>query len=293
MEYFKCIIKKLVSVVAACMMAFYGMASYITADAFYEKSIYYMINYKTGQTKKYTLDVDLPIFDGNGGATRAAWLDNRVPDQETSVVQIPAIGGSGFIIDNHIIATAAHCIYDVNNHSFVSNMRVDIYDENCTKVLKTLYPKEGHIATKFTSNKASMYDYALLYFEEDLSEYGMFSLGVPTDAFMISGVSVTVSGFPQSTSSDPTVNCTKRYKSTGSITLISDELFDHQIQCKAFASGGDSGGPIYTEQNFNGSIYHTVMGIFTSHGTEDSFGVRITSTLLVFYYNNKYIGSMI
>ncbi len=170
-------------------------------------------------------------------------------------------------------------------------MRVDIYNEECTTILKTVYPKEAHIPVRYTAYGNNMYDYALLYVEEDLSEYGMFSLGVPTDAFMTSGATVTVSGFPQSTASDPGANCTKRYKSTGSIDSISDDLFDHQIQCKAFSSGGDSGGPIYFEQRFNGNVYHAVIGICTTRGNEDCFGTRITSTLLVFYYNNEMIGS--
>ncbi len=304
MVWFKDMTKKLVAVVAACLMAFYGMASCMAADAFYEDQIYYMINYETGQKQKYTLDVDLPIYNGNGGATRAGSIDDRVPDQETSVVQIAAIGGTGFIIDKHIIATAAHCIYDINKHSFVSNMRVDIYDENCTKVIKTLYPKEGHIAMRFRPNGNSMYDYALLYFEEDLSEYGMFSLGIATDDFMTSGATVTVSGFPQSTASDPGANCTKRYKADGQIAYMNDNTDEknHRIMYTAFASGGDSGGPVYTTQTFNGKTYHTVIGINTEGSYYDPeytmpatyrFGTRVTSTLLVFYYNNEYIGSTI
>ena len=131
----------------------------------------------------------------------------------------------------------------------------------------------------------------------------MFSLGVPTDAFMTSGATVTVSGFPQSTASDPGANCTKRYKADGEIVYMNgsnSEDQNHRIKYLSYASGGDSGGPVYTTQIFNGQTYHTVIGIHTtgtfySDGSvgEHRFGTRITSTLLVFYYNNEYIGSTV
>ncbi|MDO4157293.1 MAG: serine protease [Oscillospiraceae bacterium] len=302
MAYFKCIIKKLVSVVAACMMAFYGIASYITANAFYESQGYCIYNYQTEKVTRYGLIVDLPIYDGNSGMTRAGLIDDRVPDTEVSVVQLASVGGTGFIIDNHLIATAAHCVYNQTSDTFVSNMRVDIYNENCTTILKTVYPKEAHIPVKYTAYGNEMYDYALLYVEEDLSEYGMFSLGVPMDSFMTSGATVTVSGFPQSTASDPGANCTKRYKADGQIVDMNGSIDkkNHRIQYTAFASSGDSGGPVYTTQTFNGKTYHTVIGIqttrtFYADGSvgEHRFGTRVTSTLLVFYYNNEKIGSTV
>lgn len=300
MSHFKHITKKLVSVVAACMMTFYGMASYMTADAFYENQGYCIYNYQTEKVTKYGLNVDLPIYDGNGGTTRAGLIDDRVPDTEVSVVQLASVGGTGFIIDNHLIATAAHCVYNQTSDTFVSNMRVDIYNENCTTILKTVYPKEAHIPVKYTAYGNNMYDYALLYVEEDLSQYGMFSLGVAMDDFMTSGETVTVSGFPASTASDPSASCTRRYKADGEIVDMnsSSEDENRRIKYSSYTSGGDSGGPVYTTQTFNGKTYHTVIGIHTT-GTayadgsvgEYRFGTRITSTLLVFYYNNEKIGS--
>lgn len=304
MEYFKCIIKKLVSVVAACMMAFYGIASYITADAFYENQGYCIYNYQTEKVTRYGLNVDLPIYDGNSGMTRAGLIDDRVPDTEVSVVQLASVNGTGFIIDNHLIATAAHCVYTQTSDTFVSNMRVDIYNENCTTILKTVYPKEAHIPVKYTAYGNEMYDYALLYVEEDLSEYGMFSLGIPMDSFMTSGATVTVSGFPGKIDSLSGADAKHRYKADGEIVdirqyendLIAQKpgqppIHNHQIQYTAFMSPGDSGGPVYTTQTFNGQTYHTVIGINTSGAPGMYFGTRVTSTLLVFYYNNEKIGS--
>lgn len=283
-------------------MVFLGMASCMMVDAFYEDQGYCVYNCETKKISKYGLKVDLPIFDGNGGTTRSGLIDDRVPDTDVSVVRLVA-GGSvatGFIIDKHIIATAAHCVYA--NKAFKSNPMVNIYNEDCTKNLKTVYPKEAHIPVKYTAYENKMYDYALLYVEEDLSEYGMFSLGVPTDAFMTSRASVTVSGFPALIDSLPGADSKHRYKADGQIVDIrnyNSDLWARQIQYTAFMSGGDSGGPVYTTQTFNGQTYHTVIGINTSgwRDTESDepsygyFGTRITSTLLVFYYNNEKIGS--
>ncbi len=286
---FKYMTKKLVAVVAAFVMAFLGMASCMTADAFYEHQGYEVYNYETKETSKYVLRVDLPIYDGNGGTTRAGLIDDRVPDTDVSVVRLEASGhiSSGFIIDNHIIATAAHCVYNYEDKHYNENMRVDIYNEDCTSILKTVYPKEVHLSLGYLNNKDFQYDYALLYVEEDLSEYGMFSLGVAMDDFMTSNSPVTISGFPG------TFGTLKRYKGTGNIVSISSELADRQIQCTAYASPGDSGGPMYFEQTFNGETYRTVIGIWTTYGGGNFYGTRITSTLLVFYYNNERIGSTV
>ena len=59
---FKYMTKKLVAVVAAFVMAFLGMASCMTADAFYEDQGYCVYNCETKKISKYGLKVDLPIF---------------------------------------------------------------------------------------------------------------------------------------------------------------------------------------------------------------------------------------
>ncbi len=149
-----------------------------------------------------------------------------------------------------------------------------------------------------------MYDYALIYVQEDLSKYGVFDLGVPSDEFMSTEADVTLSGFPAETASNPSAQNQGLYKDTGivlDIGELADDLLDYQMITNAYASEGDSGGPIYMTNTVNDIEYRTVIGVFSSVGNMDydndgavehvSYGTRITSSLLRFYCNNEYIGT--
>lgn len=284
----KSIVKRTIAAGCSSLLLFAGIANCTSADAFFNKMKYKAYNFSQNKVFSYTLDEN--GFQVN---QRAGLIDDRVPDKDTSVVQL-SIGGTGFIVDDHLIATAAHCVYGVDNKSFIKDLKINIYDENCTKILKTITPKEAHIPLYYSFKGDKRYDYALLYVEEDLSKYGEFSLSMPMDSFMTSGTTVTVSGFPAKTASNPNASCEKRYKADGEIMDIrtfKPEIWDYQIRYSAFMSNGDSGGPVYTTQTFDGETYHTVVGINTS-GAENLYcGTRITTTLLMFYYNNDYIGS--
>lgn len=283
----KSIVKRTVAGGCASLLLFAGIANCTSADAFFNKMKYKAYNFSQNKVFSYTLDEN--GFQVN---QRAGLIDDRVPDKDTSVVRLST--GTGFIVDDHTIATAAHCVYGVDNKSFIKDLKVNIYDENCTKILKTITPKEAHIPVYYSLKGDERYDYALLYVEEDLSKYGEFSLSMPMDSFMTSGATVTVSGFPDKTASDPNAGGHKRYKADGEIMDIrtyKPEIWDYQIRYSAFMSNGDSGGPVYTTQTFDGETYHTVVGIHSTSDGTFRCGTRITTTLLMFYYNNDYIGS--
>lgn len=287
----KSIVKRTVAVGCSSLMFFAGIANCTSADAFFRDMKYQGYNYS--QDKKFTYDLNEDNFRVN---QRAGLIDDRVRDKDTSVVQLSSVSANstGFIIDDHLIATAAHCVYNVGQRRFYEDLKIKIYNEDCTKVLETIEPKETHIPLNYYVKSNEMYDYALIYVEEDLSKYGEFSLSMPMDSFMTSGATVTVSGFPKDTASDPSANFEKRYKADGEIMDIrtfKPAIWDYQIRYSAFMSRGDSGGPVYTTQTFDGETYHTVVGINTSGATDLYCGTRITTTLLMFYYNNDYIGS--
>lgn len=287
----KSIVKRTVAGGCASLLLFAGIANCTSADAFFNKMKYKAYNFSENKTFSYTLDEN--DFQVN---QRAGSIDDRVPDKDTSVVKLTGGGkfGTGFIVDDHTIATAAHCVYQGESKSFAKDLKIDIFNGDCTKILKTITPKEVHMPLYYSFKGDERYDYALLYVEEDLSKYGEFSLSMPMDSFMTSGATVTVSGFPAKTASNPNAGGNKRYKADGEIMDIrtfKPEIWDYQIRYSAFMDSGDSGGPVYTTQTFDGETYHTVVGINTS-GAENLYcGTRITTTLLMFYYNNDYIGS--
>lgn len=148
-----------------------------------------------------------------------------------------------------------------------------------------------------------MYDYALIYVEEDLSQYGKFYLGVPSDEFMDSRTSITVSGFPGGTQSNPSAFNQALYKSDGIVLNINSynpNIFSNQIMTNAYTSGGNSGGPIYMNAGPEEDEFRTVIGIHTSGGfsyddngdlCKREYGTRVTPTLLRFYYDNEYVGN--
>ena len=230
--------------------------------------------------------------------------DNRVLDTKNKAVVRISTGGSGFIISDHIIVTAAHCVYNRDTQSFIKSTGVTAYNEYCTGMLFNSLVTEIHIPKKYTDISTGLqYDYALIYVSKDLSDLGCFTLGLPTDEFMSSGAEVKISGYPQGTAANGTNKNNLRYISDGYIyDLKGSELFERQVQTTAYASGGDSGGPIFVETTpkFSGQTYKTAIGILTSIGNDPddsgefprqtSFGTRITPELLKFYYDNDNVG---
>ncbi len=259
---------------------------------------YYARNCATGAETYYYLESnDVPLFNSS---SRTGVVDDRVPDTDVSVVKILPSGGTGFIIDDHIIATAAHCLYDKKTESYVQNPYVEIVNESSTESLATLTVRETHIPYVFkeipydensdNSNYYFMYDYALVYVEEDLSQYGMFDLSVQADEFTTNSPIVTVSGFAQRLGFN-------RYKASGAVQSLSGSNIENQAKNQllysAYMSNGQSGGPVYVTETFNGQEHRSVVAINTSGAAPSFYGTRITPDLLRFFCNNDYISSTV
>ncbi len=281
---------------------------YVNAEGRNTSISYYKHTYSTNTTSTYTLSQANTITPST--QTRTSYPDNRYIDTDSSVVQILAGGGqgSGFIIDDHIIATCAHCVYNNSSGSFISSISVKIFSgNNFTTPALTCSPISAHVPVRYHVNSGefeqSSFDYALLYVEEDLSSYGAFELGVMRDAFLTNAGSVIASGFPGIVHGSENVN-NARYYSTGQMGVfdVEDSIekypssCDQRFHATAVISGGDSGGPVYTVTEFNGITYHTVVGIITggtytipSQTGDGTYGVRITFDLLHFYRNNPYV----
>lgn len=201
--------------------------------------------------------------------------------------------GSGFIVDDHIIATAAHCLY--NGKSFVKTCNIEVYDVEGKTLIASYPASELHVPQQYMemSSNSTPYDeyccdYGLIYVEEDLSVYGKMAMGIATSHFFGTTQKVYVSGFPTSRNENVDIY-PARYFSAGPVKKKS--LSDNQFTYDAFAVSGDSGGPVYIEYTLNGSTFRSAVGIHTSGDSASIFGgTRNTLPLLRFYNDNPNIG---
>ena len=213
--------------------------------------------------------------------------NDMIRDYDTAVVNL-SIGGSGFIVSDHVIATAAHCVYNADTKSFIDNT-VKIVDSQNDK---TFTPKYVDVCKTYADPDHRNYDYALIYVEEDLSEYGMLKMGVALDEYVDKHGEVIVSGFPQSYPNNYDGQPYGiRFKAKGKLLSSSDDI---QLVYDADTAGGDSGGPVYAEEGFTNQHYDhydykTVVAINVATSGIANIGVRITPDLLKFYYDNSYL----
>ena len=255
---------------------------------------YTKYNCSTGTQSTYTLNglsnylprtgnYDGRQIDSSANAKSIVKLEYKKSDGVT-------YRASGFIVDKHIIATSAHCIY--NGTSFNTNYTIKIYDSNGTTLLNTLYAKELHVPSSYISNPSNYYDYGLIYVDSSLSSYGNIALGTATDYFMTTSSDLSISGFPGEVSGSPVGSV--RYYETGEVLSSSNS---YMIDSTAYASGGDSGGPMYIEYSLNGTTFRSALGIYSGHYDQTptqnrySTGVRITTPVLRFYMDNDHINS--
>lgn len=220
--------------------------------------------------------------------------------------------GSGFIVGDHIVATAAHCVCTDTNE--FSDITMNIVNEN-NNIIRTLQPEYIHVAKDAIYNTNLIRgnsDYALLYFDESLSQYGVFQMGVATDEYRDQHGRIVVSGFPgiyPPNYSGPVGNI--RFKASGNLYYSTDDYYNsvpaknkYRFFYDADTYGGDSGGPVYVDEAFYAGgqwyTYKTVIGIHTASTVNSTpgyqycdsnynSGVRITPDLLKFYYENTYL----
>ncbi len=205
--------------------------------------------------------------------------------------------GSAFVVDDHIVATAAHCVYNSNNNEFVSGIKVKVLNDNCSKPLVTAKARYIHIPKDYTESNSGTpkrvnHDYALIYVEEDLSDYKV-NVGVMTNYFMTTEQNLTTSGFTAYDEGN------QRYFSEGPVATMDHLPYEKAYRYRSFGicAGGKSGGMTYFKSLFpyndpdegNEKVYRelkSVVGINTSSSGQDTYGCRMTTTLLRFYFQN-------
>ena len=221
-------------------------------------------------------------------------------EENTGIVKLNINGnlGTGFIVGDHEIATAAHCVYDYDNSNWYSNMGITTYNSNGTPSSTNLTAVEAHIPKDFTtaikySDTYHMNDYAVITVQQDLSNYIHFDLASSYNVkiFDYEDVPIYITGCPWIINNGAAYNSDYHlYSCEGNIYTDNNTSIIH-VDCDA--NGGQSGSPIYTitKHNTNGVITYTysALGIYKGTDFQSSIGSIITKYHLQFYKGNAYL----
>ncbi len=231
---------------------------------------------------------------------------------------------SGFFVDEHVIATSAHCVFDKMNGNFQDSkteiLKIVIIDGDEQIEITDMY--DVHVPNEYIStvmnisevsnavyNASYLYterenDYALITIPDKIDpetnenvykKYAHFNLGVMQNAMIDSSQKVYLTGFPGAgpdSSNDNTVSVHAKYTGDGYVEANVDGYNSAKmIFISVDGTGGNSGGPVYTKTEYNGNTYYTAIGIYSGVGVPYVVerSVRITTNLLHFYKNNPYI----
>ncbi len=296
-----------------------GGSRYATvgAQSVNELKNYTVFDAKTGEALDgYALDPN-PVVDNSRVAVGE---DTRYRDDSLSgvvkIINTDGSFGTGFVVDAHTIATAAHCVFDVGkyNQSYGSfensNSRIEsiVFVNALGSVCKEITdPCEVHVPNALIVNaknnyidpsvygeKMSQYDYALITVSEDLSEYACFDLGITTDGIMQDSRKLYCTGFPKyAVGADVNNEYGRNNRFTGEGYMLPDDDIapERRLRYDIDTSGGNSGGPVYVKTDVGNTTYYTVIGIHTryvDYGVSNG-GTQMTTELLHFYKNNPYL----
>lgn len=281
--------KKIVAVFMAMllMMLSFSYTANDNSDAANSSRSYKVYHASTGH---YLREYTLAPLNTSDNSRAVIGTDERVIDWTKSgvvkIINTDTSIGSGFVVDEHTIATAAHCLYDYRSGMYSNISEILLFDTS-GNIEQNIIPIEYHIPTEYITNHKTSYDYALITVEEDLSEYMCFELGVSLDSFVNGETNATVyvTGFPERVAGEIVNNHTKHMMYTGNGKICSGGNGENGLlYYNADTSGGNSGGPVYITESLNGKTYHTVVAVHTTGGNH---GVCMTTDLIHFYKANN------
>lgn len=245
---------------------------------------YQVFHSQTGfYLRSYTLN---PLNSSNNTRTIIGTDDRVIDWSKSGVVKLMTTNGyigTGFVVDEHTIATAAHCVYDVDNNTGRKISNILLFNSE-GEVEMSVIPQESHVPSEYVGGDLDV-DYALITVEEDLSDYMCFDLGVALSQTFPSDTTINVTGFPGMINDTLIVNThTIHNMYTGSGTLV---MFSgRNILYNTDATGGNSGGPAYVTETRCGKTYNTVIAINVAAGPNENWGKLIDTNILHFLTNN-------
>lgn len=254
---------------------------------------YYKYTYSNGRTSPYLLRPTTTTVTNDVSTYSVIGEDERkrITGTECTGIAQLSIGGTGFIIGDHHIATAAHCVYNKDYNQWVGSMTINTYNTNGILTGNTLTPIEAHIPSLYIDENGGdqyKYDYALITVEEDLSDYFQFDLGTSysVTSTNFANIPIYVTGCPRETEVGGD-NGEDRllYSAEGRITGTNNTNLLHY---NTDTSGGNSGGPVYTVTRniINNQIVYSYTAL-AIHAYGGNFGSLITKYHLHFLKNNS------
>ncbi|MDE5854750.1 MAG: serine protease [Ruminococcus sp.] len=271
--------------------------SRFTADAVYESRAYFKYEAQTG--KRISGYYMLYAPENTASTYGLIGTDERVEDWSKSGVvklittQVDGNGNpiskqqtcvTGFVIDNHTIATAAHCVYGykVDNILF--------FDKSGNISMEITDPVEYHVPRQYTLYKLNDDDYALITVSQNLRDYACFNLGYVSDKFI--GGEVSVTGFPRKSDDneifkDDDINTIYQHKMLTGNGNVTEFTENGLVKYTNDTSRGNSGSPVYVTEKLYGKEYYTVIAINVQRGDRTyNAGKRMTPEVLRFYKGN-------
>lgn len=275
---------------------------------------FYKHNFATNTDTYYTLTIGDPAFPTSISEIESPiGTSDFTPENNadlTSGICRFADGGTGFVVGDHVIATAAHCVAtngvwrtDLSGNGLTvqfpnANGVIDDTSDTCTVI-------EGHIDSTFYHYNFDLqtpyveqwgaHDYALITVADDLSDRYHFSLGIAYNYYTstpFASYNIYCTGYPESdylytktlyTSHD------KRYNTASPYSVY---------RYKTDTEYGSSGAPIYLHEDYTAAnetdCAYTVISLNAARDTDHSpsqynYGPAFTPMILKFYMNNTHI----
>ena len=190
--------------------------------------------------------------------------------------------GTGFLIGNDLVLTAAHCLQNHITGKYVDFSTVEfsagVYGgaelvSSKARANGIFVPSKFKESGKDTNWK---YDYAIIKLDKSIGKYpsiGYYDIGIPTSTIV--GKSITAKGYGY----DENINPNSEYPlySNGIISSITAENNKDRVSFTAYTSPGMSGGPVIDNAD------NTAIAIVsTGTGTNLSYGTKIIGSIYRF-----------
>lgn len=195
--------------------------------------------------------------------------------------------GTGFIVGDHVIATAASNVFEKNGSKITDgfwNIKVQTCDTAGNINTEQYEVKEIHIPKAYVDGGSASVDYALLTVSENLSVYSQFEFGV-LSSDSINEIHEIPLHFSYIQNDDKVYTSVVTKSKTG---VSTEQNLCYQPTIKANSTGG---APLYTATAIyrNASCQgkrNSVVAINSGNGNS----AAMNSYLMAFYKNNPYIG---